>query len=170
MSELISNDPDSILIRRNTGTILVTGAGVAAFGIWSIIKCVMEFMLAPIDQEVIDVFAVVDTGGAVFIGSVVIFIIMTDLLLRFYIFTCARKEIGGRKAGAGFGISTFIVASGSVYSVFYMVYAMVAGDQFGLRNYVSLFVELTSLFILVELIASLYDNRKLGKKAKEDAA
>lgn len=172
MSSLINNDPDSVRIRKNKGTLLITGAGVAAFGIWSVIKVVMEFMLAPVDEELAAYFIEVGEGGAVFIGAFMAVVIMIDVILRIFIFTCARKESRGEKAKGLIFLSALVI-SGSLFSLVYVLVSSLSGVYYELSmtDEVSLFVELTSLVVTVEMIAASIGNRRLlAKKQKEAAA
>lgn len=170
MTDLINNDPDSVRIRKNKGTILVTGAGVAAFGIWSVIKVVMEFVLSPIDEKFATDLTAFGPIGKIVVAGIIIVMIMTDVILRIFIFFCARKESKGYKA-KGMMFTSFLLISGSVGSlILYLLnVALVDGAGFGIEDMVSLFVELTSLVITFEMIAASADNRKLLAKKRREA-
>lgn len=170
MTDLINNDPDSVRIRKNKGTILVTGAGVAAFGIWSVIKVVMEFVLSPIDEKFATDLIAFGPFGEIVVAVIIIVMIMTDVILRIFIFFCARKESKGYKA-KGLMFTSFLLIAGSLGSlvIFLLNAALVDGAEFGIEDMVSLFVELTSLVITFEMIAASADNRKLLAKKRREA-
>ena len=171
MSGSVNNDPDSVKIRKNKSTILLTGAGVAAFGIWSVIKVVMEFVLSPIDEKLATDLIAVGPIGEIFIAIVLIIMIMTDVILRIFIFFCARKESKGYKA-KGLMFTSFLLIAGSVGSllIFLLNAALVDGAGLDFEDMVSLFVEITSLVITFEMIAATLNNRKLLAKKRREAA
>ena len=171
MSGSVNNDPDSVRIRKNKSTILLTGAGVAAFGIWSVIKVVMEFVLSPIDEKLATDLIAVGPIGEIFIAIVLIIMIMTDVILRIFIFFCARKESKGYKA-KGLMFTSFLLIAGSLGSlvIFLLNAALVDGAGFDIEDMVSLFVEITSLVITFEMIAATLNNRKLLAKKRREAA
>lgn len=171
MSGSVNNDPDSVMIRKNKGTILLTGAGVAAFGIWSVIKVVMEFVLSPIDEKLATDLIAVGPIGEIFVAIVLIIMIMTDVILRIFIFFCARKESKGYRA-KGLMFTSFLLIAGSLGSlvIFLLNAALVDGAGFDIEDMVSLFVEITSLVITFEMIAATLNNRKLLAKKRREAA
>ncbi|MBO4408630.1 MAG: hypothetical protein J5786_05080 [Clostridiales bacterium] len=171
MSGSVNNDPDSVRIRKNKSTILLTGAGVAAFGIWSVIKVVMEFVLSPIDEKLATDLIAVGPIGEIFIAIVLIIMIMTDVILRIFIFFCARKESKGYKA-KGLMFTSFLLIAGSLGSlvIFLLNAALVDGAGLDFEDMVSLFVEMTSLVITFEMIAATLNNRKLLAKKRREAA
>lgn len=171
MSGSVNNDPDSVKIRKNKSTILLTGAGVAAFGIWSVIKVVMEFVLSPIDEKLATDLIAVGPIGEIFIAIVLIIMIMTDVILRIFIFFCARKESKGYKA-KGLMFTSFLLIAGSLGSlvIFLLNAAFVDGAGLDFEDMVSLFVEMTSLVITFEMIAATLNNRKLLAKKRREAA
>lgn len=171
MTDLVNNDPDSVRIRKNKGTLLLTGAGVAAFGIWSVIKVFMEFIFIPVDESLVKDIRALGYVGTVFVIVLVVLMIMTDVIIRIFVFFCARKESKGYKA-RGLIFTSILLVTGSIFSILIVIGNVMLNEnaKLDITDYVSFFVELTSMVIIFEMIAASAENRKLLAKKRREAA
>ena len=162
MSTIINNDPDSIRIRRNKATLSVVGIGVAAFGCWSIIKMIMECLIGPVRGNIIEDLMDDDIIVTILTEVVLIMIMITDVLLRFYIGLSARREARGTSRSRKYIVVAIIVFLFNAWGLIEIAVDIVTMDNQGIRDYVSFFVELTSLVILLELIIVSHNCRRKG--------
>ena len=86
------------------------GAAVVAFGIWSVVKAVVYFIVIPlakvgadlretggVDFESIQSFGITDRGLGYITAISIVLVLMIDLLMRFYVGRSAIIEGRGRK-------------------------------------------------------------------------
>lgn len=173
MSNPINNDPDSIKMRRNKSSLIIIGTGVAAFGIWTIVKSLMELLFGSLAKQLSDMLIGYPYAMKIFVYIFTIVIIVGEVLIRLHIaskvFRYARKKTTKQK----YLFPAFLITCLSIYSIIYSALKITSGAGFSIEEYVSFFVELTSFFILIELfIVSINDRileSRLRKKAVEDA-
>lgn len=168
---MINNTEDQINIRRAQDTLVNVGTGVILFGSWEVIK-VMLTMIANraklLDYMKSNIETVTD--GPVF-SDTALFLIFFSMAMVFYGFGLVSRIIIGRSAIAeGKGKKT-----GSVYLVLTAVMILIGvssfwgdllllmgknagavGEDLLLKDVsiVSLFIELTSLVMLIEMAAA----------------
>ena len=165
-SDVLTNDPESISYRRNCNTLVVFGTGVGIFGLWTTLKflgyIIFDIPILTADdlEEFPEIFYVV-----VIIATLMI--LGGDLALRFIVMRRARAEGFGRKVSVRYLIILgFLILYGCV-SVAYAIedFLSVTG-AFG-DKYVEIFVELTILFIEIEMFIAAVRVRKYKAKLAE---
>ncbi len=164
MSSIINNDPYSVRIRRNRATLSVVGIGVAAFGCWSIIKMIMECLIGPVSPSVVEDLMDDDILVIVLTEVLLIVLMITDVTLRFYIGLSARKEAAGVLRSHKYIVVAVLVFLFNGWGLIEIAGDIIAADGLYLRDYISFFVELTSLVLLLELIIVSHNCRPKGGK------
>ena len=180
------NEPNDIKIRKFRDTLVTGGFAIVAFGIWTVIKSIMEVftilqpLLESIDyngltQEQAEQIRTMIEDGTMFnaLLFMVIIFLTVDLIIRVYVGFSARaiglqkKDKNGKeKNGIVWLIFGIILAAISVYSLG----ATIADTSEILRVHsvmyylVSLFVDGTSIFVTVELVITGFRLRSLVKK------
>ena len=180
------NQPDDIKIRKFRDTLVTGGAALISFGFWTIIRSVLE-----ISQEVGDLLKgmsfkglteaqIEKIGNMVFenpqirrIAILAIGILVVDLVIRIYIGLSARaiglqkkNKKGKEKNGVVWLILCFILAILGAYSLITTLMTAeltIMGFSF-VYFVVQLIVEVTSLFITLELVITDIRLRSLIKK------
>ena len=118
MSSLVNNDPASVKMRRNRGTLSVAGLGVMAFGLWSVVKFVMECLIGKIREDLVNTYSDTGTILAWIVIIVVIHLILTDVILRYIVGRCAWRESRGLRQGCWYLILAGNIAAGSILSIY----------------------------------------------------
>lgn len=160
MSTIIYNDPESVRMRRNLGTLAVAGTGTACFGGWSVIKMIMECLIGNINFDIANSYLEAGTIISAISIAILIQLVLGDVVLRFLVARCARREGAGLRQGHGYLVAAVFVLLLSLLSVVLEIEAITTGDDFSLYDYASLFLELTSSIILIELIIAAFSNRR----------
>ena len=160
------NSPEAINFRRNSNTLSILGAGVIIFGFWSVIKIVTYSVLGvPLYTE-----ADVEAAGGVSIDIIVTVLyclLAGDIIVRLIVGLCARaegKHHEKRQKGfyLGFTVWEILFEIFSVYSV--IVQFLNLNDKDCIEVYVSIFMELSSLLILIEVYIAALSVRRYKKR------
>ena len=165
---ILKNSPEAIKFRRNSSTLTIFGAGVMIFGFWNIIKLLGYVLLdiplysaeqlAGMDQETQNVITVI--VAVLLIGDTIVRVIVglsaraesrhqTRLFPRFYLFFLVWE------------ILFEIYAVGSVIAELTVILTYSSFED----DFVSLFMELTSLVILIEVYIAALGARKYKRHA-----
>ncbi len=175
---------DDVKLRKYEHTLAISGAAVVAFGIWSVFKAVIYFVLLPMDQlgvafeemdpsqtEDIRQIGLSDRGvGYVAVAGFLI-VVAIDLLMRLYIGKHAILD-GRRKTKRRVyvGLSIFLSVSlvmevGNRIASFvnYSTQNMDDFDKLVHAANVSIIIDLTSLLALINLIIAAIMVKKLRR-------
>ena len=171
---------EEIKLRKYEHTLVISGVGVIAFGIWSIIKAVLYLILIPVDQlkelqTTDEVSAMRDIGltdrqTAYIFAAVILFILVVDFMLRLYIgrsaFADGRRI---RKKRLTYVVWAMIVSAGLIATTVSRIVKLGAGEENVWRDVtaagnVSIIVDITSLLALIEMIIAAFMVRKLRKE------
>ena len=163
MSHLINNDPDHVKLRRNRGTLVAVGAGVAAFGIWSILKFLMSILFGSGIEELKELFDGIEEGRTFIIVFTVVFVVI-DIILRCRFSYCTVRKGRGQHSGLKYLIPAFIVLIYTLFSFVLMISELISDPDPELYDGISVLVELTSLIIFTEMIIASIRNRILEKR------
>ena len=176
------NDPRQIQLRRCEYNLANSGVALIAFGVWELLRAVFYTILQDVDvtvfigpQEVNRLVAELgDTAfflmKAVFL-FVIVFFLLINLLLRWLIGRAAVKDAQGKKkspvyiaASALLGVGMFIP-----YIRILIGAANEVTESTALMNKISssVFIDLTSGFILLLLVIYAIRTRRLRKQLKE---
>ncbi|MBQ3703725.1 MAG: hypothetical protein II885_13375 [Oscillospiraceae bacterium] len=156
-----------IELRRRRINLSTLGTGVVAFGVWNVLKTILYIFTSHVS------FFDAEDAGAY--GAVVILIfyaflgllLTLDLSLRLYIGLSARAEGRGRRKGSGYIIAAAILFA---MTAAYYVAAWVTHSNTRLENqaaldyYVSMFVDITAMIMLGDLLYTAVRARKLEKR------
>ena len=184
------NEPNDVKIRKYRDTLVTGGLAITAFGIWTVIKSLMEAftILRPLignmsfenltQVQVKQLREMVADNSLFYFLILLIFIfLVADLSVRVYVGLSARaiglqkkKRNGKERSGIVWLIFGVILTAFGVYS---LIVSLTSAEEL-LRTYsimyfvVSLFVDVTSIFVTAELIVTGFKLRGLTKKQKAD--
>ena len=145
-------------LRRNQDTLSSVGLGVLAFGVWSVIKGAVVFVIE-VPGQIEAVAEKQDVPATIAFAGVLLALILAIILaLRVYIWRSARAESRGSRQKRGFLFAVGLLAAMSLSSLIAIILQMVLPGRFetdGSRNqFTAAFIEMTSLVTLVEMITA----------------
>ncbi len=150
---ILRNDPAAIRFRRDSDTLVILGTGVMGFGVWGIVKLIAQFIVG---EELFSAEDVETLGpvGMFITVAILIYLLTLEVLIRVYIGISAGKEGRGRKTGPAYLVITAILILSSVFSIWFVLdtLASIGGGLF--ETVTSLFLEITSLVISIELFVA----------------
>ncbi len=141
-----------VKLRKYENKLIISGLGVILFGIWSVVKSLLSFILNMNTDESYNVSMLV---------NVLIFLAI-ELALRLYIGMSARSEGFGRKKRYAYIVLSVIISILSFVSLLYLLYAN--NIESLLQYLVSILFEATSMFAYIELVVSAFAVKKLRKE------
>lgn len=155
-------------LRRNQDSLSSVGLGVLCFGVWSVIKAAVLFVI----QVPVQIEAVVEKpympATIAFAGAFLLLILAFILALRMYIWRSARAESqGGRhKRGYLFAVGLLIVLN--LISLIGIILQTVLPGRFetdGLLTRCTIaFIEMTSLVTLAQMIAASIRVKRISRE------
>ena len=183
---MLLNDPDQIRLRRSQAILFNIGTGIVIFGVWTIVKTLLTLLTGR--YQIFKTAQELSAGSEYFVSPrifavllVIIFAAMTfiDIWLRFYVGLHARRDARGKKAGRLYIIITCLMILGSILLITANIYtlatrfmAALAAAEAAAQEVVppvnsdisitGVLIELTSLIMMIELVASAGRVRKLG--------
>ena len=182
------NEPIDTKIRKFRDTLITGGFAIIAFGIWTVIKSIMEAftILRPMlgnmsFEDLTQVQAeqlreLIDSNALFYtlLFFVLVFLII-DLAVRVYVGLSARaiglqkkKRNGKERSGIVWLVFGVILTAFGIYS---LIVSLTQAEEL-LHTYsimyfvVSLFVDVTSIFVTAELVVTGFRLRGLTKKQK----
>ncbi len=159
-----------VKLRRYQNLLTISGLGVIAFSLWSIMKSFLFIFLrnevfteALKMKNVPDDFRVRAILYSIF-GSIILF----DFLLRLYVGLSARAEGFGKKKGYAYIVVAFLIAIASLFSIVMIFFDIrFTGVTSLMELIVSIIVEITSAVVMIELIAAAFTVKKLNRELGE---
>ena len=183
------NEPIDTKIRKFRDTLITGGFAIIAFGIWTVIKSIMEaftilkpmignMTLENLTQVQEEQLKELIESNALFYALMLLILafLVVDMLLRIYVGLSARaiglqkkKRNGKERSGIVWLIFGVILTAFNVYSlVVNLVQIRELLQTYSIVNYViSLFVDVTSIFVTAELIVTGFRLRKFTKTQKD---
>lgn len=145
-------------LRKYQNTLVVSGTGVLLFGAWSVAKAVLFFTLVPIFADALLELGLEDALTEkvlmALVWSLVVINLAAELLMRTYIGLCAIAEGKGRKKGYGYLLlAGFLVIQYLLMLLQGIGTAQLIADSL-LDTVVTLILDLTSLYTMLEMIVS----------------
>ena len=163
---ILKNDANAIKFRRDRSTLVILGVGVIVFGFWSIIKLVAYIIMDIPIYNVAEMDGFEEADLPLLMNTLYV-VLSVDVIVRLIVGLNAISEARGKKNGGlylAFNVWMILVSIFSVASVIWAALGTSAVEGF-LDNYVSMFMELSSLVISIEVyLAALYVRQY---KAKE---
>ncbi len=174
----VNNEPEQIEIRKCQNTLIVVGAGIILFGIWTMVKTMgMLFLLR---DETIAAFrnSVADIAGVsdetIFRAMVAITLIAAAVVLavRAYIGLSAISEGRGKRRSVIYLLLTgFLIISG-ISSLATDFFSMSEPEQLGAftndQSFSAAIIEATSLIMMTQMLVSSLKIRKLAHRKGRD--
>lgn len=155
-------------LRRNQNALIITGIGMIALTLWSILKTVLFIELDSVNFEAV-LSSILGDMYERSVGLFIIFFFLTiDLILRTFVGLRAKREGHGKKSGYLYVIIDAVFIIVSVYNIIYYF----KPDSFTISKIdtiVTIIFELTSLYTSAELFYASIKVKKLTKACKKGA-
>ena len=162
------NDALQIQLRKNQDTLKIVGLGVMAFGAWSIVKSILytTAQWSSIKEEIVVPEANETIAKMVYLFMIAV-ILTVEIAIRLYIGRSAIAEGRGERRRPGYVVVAFLItAIGLTLTVTAFVVPGIR-MELNLEALVSLFVEITSAVITLEMCWSAIRVRKLRRQLAE---
>ena len=162
------NDALQIQLRKNQDTLKIVGLGVMVFGVWSIVKTILYTTAQwnSITEEITVPEANGTLAKMVYLFMIAV-ILTVEIAIRLYIGRSAIAEGRGERRRPGYVVVAFLItAIGLTLTVTAFVVPGIR-MELNLEALVSLFVEITSAVITLEMCWSAIRVRKLRRQLAE---
>ncbi len=177
----INNDPEQIKIRKAQNTLIVVGTGIILFSVWTAVKMLGSlFMLRKETVSAIRMMNEEETAAlsdkAVFYSTLAAVAIITLIVvaLRAYVGLSAISEGRGKRRHRFYiPLAVIMIVSGTVSFFTNLMTFFSSAEQNGMgalspdTSFSGLIIELTSMIMLTEMVASACRIRKLAKPGKK---
>ena len=162
------NDALHIQLRKNQDTLKIVGLGVMAFGAWSIVRTILYTTLQwnSIIENMVEQELSAKTAGIMYI-IVSVMIMAVEIAIRLYIGRSAIAEGKGERKRSGYIVVAFLIALMDLSLMFFFFILLGTRTEISLDALVTMFVELTSTVILLEMCQSAIRVRKLRRQIAE---
>lgn len=170
-----NNDTRQIQIRKYENALIISGMGVIAFGLWSIVKTAAYFVFDPANvQKAVQAFNIEESadytsaiGPIVLVG--IFFALVFDLMLRVYVGRSAIRQARGRGNRIFSVIVAIILALLLINEMVYRIWMMLMGESISTSLdgiLVSWIIDMTSFLAMVEVIYSSIRLQRLRREAE----
>ena len=171
---ILKNAPESIRFRRDSHTLSILGMGVILFGFWSVFKVLAQAVLGVPLFTSTDLKELEGTGVDMNVLIIVLSALLAgDVIVRLIVGLCSMAE--GRnhekrikRIYLVFAVWEILFEVFSVISVF--IQMMKEEERSFLEMYISFFMELSALVILLEVYIAAISVRKYKKLAAKKAS
>jgi len=139
------------LLRKHRTNLNVAGKAMLAFGIWTLLKLILELFLGEdsITELAHQITEESELVGAVLVVIIYILIGLIPLSIHYFIYRGARKESHGKKVGYTYLVISFLLGLMTVFSIIMTIRKPSAVEQ-GILSYCS-----SILFDLAIVICSI---------------
>ena len=177
----VAQQKEKMRLRRDENTLTVVGSGVILFGVWTVVKMVLqeinrlpEFMAElGADELGFEETGLADMGldpnllAMAVAFTVVIIVFLMDLALRVFVGLSARAEGRGRPQGRLYLIlaGLLLVLSGLSFVSYVITYF--SHSEYVVDADAAILVELTSFITLLQMIISAVRVRRARRMEKE---
>jgi len=151
-------------LRRLQDTLAVVGAGVIAFGAWTLVKIALLFALY--NEEAVFQLLHFNSGTplpAIFITAIVV--ACFDLFIRVFVGLSARAEGHGEKKGGFYLVIAGLIAVANVFSIASLAFGTSVNMSF-FDAAVSIAIDATSFITLILMIRCAVRLRQLNKQTE----
>lgn len=155
-------------LRRNQDTLSSIGLGVLAFGVWSVIKAAVVFVIQVPGQIEAAIEKQYVPATIAFAGMVLLLILALILALRVYIWRSARAERQGGSHKRRYLVAVGFLAALSLISLLAMILQMILPGRFETDvsgdRIIAAFIEMTSLITLIEMIVASLRTKRITQE------
>ena len=148
--------------RKYQNTLIVTGGGVIAFGIWSLVRFMTYFLLNT--RTMMELLGLESKEDVIFVYLIVFIMLLIDLAVRVFVGRAAIMEGTGRKKGYVYiaaGVVLLMLTATSVYNDF-LTFSRSHNDV--LDGYAATLADVTSMFILAEMLITAVRLKQMYRK------
>ena len=161
-TKVIQNDARPIAFRRDSTTLVILGAGVIIFGFWTVLK-VLAYIFLDIPLFDTSKYEIESEEEYRFLMAFLFFFITSDLLVRLYVGARAISEGLGKKVRKGYLVFNLWLILFGIFSVISVIMVLMEPDDEYIETYASLFMELSSLTIIIEVFIAALSVRRYKK-------
>ena len=148
-------------IRRYRDTLIIVGTGILVLGVWSIAKFLLQISLF---KDYLAQFGISEIAICILLVLYVI-----DIVIRAYIYKCARAESRGIQKGSLFLFFAGLVAFSHLVSIAESIALLVVNDSTSiLETIATVIVDFTCFCMTVEFIMSAFRLRELERQGGEN--
>ncbi|MBR4224227.1 MAG: hypothetical protein IKR73_05405 [Oscillospiraceae bacterium] len=162
------------LLRKYSDTLMICGIGQIVYGVWSFILSIMMLLTTDIksmieemgneDMSVAELYNFVFVFICVFIGLMLVL----DMGSRLYIGLSARAESMGKPKGKAYIVLSCIVVLNYTVTLGLLYWDLHIEDADIITIIISIMIELTSMLIMIDLIRSAINIRKLRREISQE--
>ena len=152
-------------LRRKRIELLTLGAGVIAFGVWTVVKFILYLWVTPFDLSELDIDPQMKPVAVALVYAFVVLILAFLQSLRLYVGLSARAEGRGTKRGNAYIVLAALMLVFNVIWFVYLFFDFWGGKmehQSKLDYITSTAVDFTSLLTLADLLYTALRVRKLS--------
>ena len=159
-------------LRRYRSSLVTNGIGIITFCLWSLIKFIMSMVVQPVEFDDAANLEMADPTlkiiTLIIVGAIIVIIIAIIFAVHLYIGLSAYREgINGKKG------SFYLVAAGIMALIMCMtmtIYFVPRNDagSFTVSSIAAIFIDLTTVVILVDMIYAAIMSRRLAKKLERE--
>lgn len=172
------NDPRDIAIRKDQSILRSIGTGIILMGVWSVFKAVSMLLIDPSDlyREAGEIsgaaeLAMSQRGAMILVIFATASVLLIDILIRIYVGRSAIAIAKGKRRGAAYIILTCLLIVSGMLAMLLMIIAFCFFREEGSDLSISAAViELTSLIMLIEMLAASFRLKKNTLQEERDAA
>ncbi|MBQ1422931.1 MAG: hypothetical protein IIY96_00665 [Lachnospiraceae bacterium] len=148
--------------RKYQNTLIVTGGGVIAFGIWSLVRFMTYFLLNT--RAMMELLGLESREDVIFVYLVVFVMLLFDLAVRVFVGRAAIMEGTGRKKGNIYIAAAVVLLIWTAMSVYndFLTFSRSYNDV--LDGYAATLADVTSMFILAELLITAVRLKKMYRE------
>ncbi len=177
--KLINNSPEQIKLRKSQNTLIIVGAGMILFDIWSAVKALIVLLIGRADtiasvRENMTDDSLQLSDGAILAVTIIIFMlaVLIELGIRVYIGLSAIAEARGKRSGKLYLVLTVFFILFSFVTIAASIVALVTGAvKEGTSqedvSMASIVIEVTSLIMMIQMIISAVRVKKYNKAAAQ---
>ena len=136
--------------------LITIGTGVILFGVWTLVKFAVNFVLFGNELD-----EILDQNEMVIADIIICAVAVIDFLLRLYIGLSAKKEGNGKRTNSAYLVLTVVFTVLYALSVIAEFIAIFAVPEEVFALIVTLIIDITSMIFLIEVFSYASKLRKL---------
>ena len=154
-------------LRKQRDTLRISGLGVIAFGLWSVVRSIVYAILGTGEIRRVISEAQVRSYALSVVYAVVMLVLLADLGLRMFVGMKARQEASGKDAGLLFLIVTGLLSVSHLISIPMDILFFARGEDPLIEMIATVFIEATSLVTLGTVMWTTVSSRRLARQIPE---